>query len=295
MDTQQAGPVVVGVDGSDSARAAARWAADEATRRGARVRLIAAVDRTVFESGGQTLAGQGQARDAVVLAAREYLDAAADELSGTHPDLAVEDDVRGGSAAVELAEESEHAQLLVLGTRGRSGFSSLLAGSVAVAMAAKARCPVVAIRGDAPDGGPVVVGLDGSHDGDAALAFAVEAASARRVPLIALRAWSDVVLDAAVVAELDQGAIDAAQRSVLEATLAGFAEEFPDTEMRAVLVHDQPAPAMIDLSREAQLVVVGSRGRGGLAGLLLGSVSQALLHHAHCPVAVVRTDPGGSD
>ncbi|MET0189092.1 MAG: universal stress protein, partial [Pseudonocardia sediminis] len=175
--------------------------------------------------------------------------------------------------------------------RGRGGFTGVLAGWVTVAVPARAHCPVTVVRGTATADGPVVVGLDGSRESDAALAFAVEEAAARRAPLVALRAWGDLVLDAYTVPPLDRDAVDAAERETLTTTLAGWSEKFPDVEMRIVISHQPPASALIGLSSDAQLVVVGSHGHGAFSGLMLGSVSQAMIQHAHSPVAVVRAGP----
>jgi nucleotide-binding universal stress UspA family protein len=188
--------------------------------------------------------------------------------------------------------------MVVLGDRGLGGFTGLLIGSVAVAVTAHAACPVVVVRGPesdltAPLPEPVVVGVDGSSTSEAALAFAFEEASLRRVPLVAVHVWRDLLLDATLAPLLDWDAIESDERQVLAERLAGWSEKYPDVAVRRLVAYDRPARALVGESGRAQLVVVGSRGRGGLHGMLLGSVSQALLHHAHCPVAVVR--PAGGD
>ena len=123
---------------------------------------------------------------------------------------------------------------------------------------------------------------------EAAVAFAVEAAALRGVPLVAVHAWHDVAVDPTMASLVDWDAVESDEREVLAERLAGLRASHPDLAVRKLVVRDRPARALVDESRGAQLVVVGSRGRGGLRGLLLGSVSQQLLHHAHCPVAVVR-------
>ncbi|MEU4767664.1 universal stress protein [Actinosynnema sp. NPDC023794] len=150
------------------------------------------------------------------------------------------------------------------------------------------------MRGErSSDAGPVVVGIDGSQISEAALAFAFEAADTREVPLIAVRARTDSVIEAAMVPLVDWDAVEAEERSLLAERLAGWGEKYPDVVMRPVVVRDRPAHALIEqaIGTAAQLVVVGSRGRGGAAGLVLGSASHAVLHHSPCPVAVVRPDP----
>jgi nucleotide-binding universal stress UspA family protein len=138
-----------------------------------------------------------------------------------------------------------------------------------------------------------MVGIDGSPISEAALAFAFEAAVARKVPLIAVHAWTDGVLEAAVAPLLDWDAIEVDEHRLLAERLAGWGEKYPDVEVRRVVARDRPAHALIEQATviAAQLVVVGSRGRGSAAGLVLGSVSHAVLHHSPCPVAVVRADP----
>jgi nucleotide-binding universal stress UspA family protein len=148
----------------------------------------------------------------------------------------------------------------------------------------------VVVRGSATPrrDAPVVVGLDGSPQSEAALAFAVEAAVARRVPLRAIHAWRDSVVPYVVSGPTDWDEVAGHQQHMLIEQLAGWCEKCPDLPIEPVLTNDRPARALGQSTGDAQLVVVGSRGRGGLAGMLLGSVSQAMLHHADCPVAVVR-------
>jgi nucleotide-binding universal stress UspA family protein len=280
--------VVVGVDGSASALEAVRWATGEAVRRGSPLRLVAAVEWTAFRPIGVPALGQDHLRDVLVRAAHDHLAAAVEQARATAPDLEVVDEVRGGAAPAVLETESDAAELLVLGTRGRGGFTGLLAGSVAVTMAAKARCPVVVVRASgAPADAPVVVGV-GDAAGDAALGFAFDSAAARRVPLVAVQAWSVEALDPFLVPILDWTAIEADADAALGERLAAWSGKHPDVAVERIVVRDGAAAALVGRSVDAQLVVVGGRGHGALTGLLLGSVSQAVLQHAHCPVAVVR-------
>jgi len=199
-----------------------------------------------------------------------------------------------------LLAESTRAELVVLGDRGLGGFAGLLIGSVAVALAAHAACPVVVVRGAEPDRTtsrpePVVVGVDGSPAGEAAVAFAFEAAALRGVPLVAVHTWRDLLVDATMAPLVDWDAVEADEREVLAERLAGWGEKYPDVEVRRLVTRDRPAHALVQESGRAQLVVVGSRGRGGIAGMLLGSVSQALLHHSACPVVVTRPAPASAE
>lgn len=293
MDTAQVGrPVVAGVDGSDSALEAARWAAREAHRRRVPLRLVSAFGWTAGHHLGDP--GFGTDYIAVLLQkARDEVAAAAVAAASVAAELAIEQEVITGFPVPVLNGEAARAQLVVLGNRGLGGFTGLLAGSVAVALATHAPCPVVVVRGSAPDAaprleGPVVVGLDGSPTSEAAVGFAFEAADRRGVPLMAVHTWSDYQIESTMVAVLEGDAIDADEHRLLSERLAGWSEKYPDVSVRRLVTRHRPAATLIEQSQHAQLVVVGSRGRGGFAGLLLGSVSHALLHHAACPVAVVR-------
>ncbi|GAA1880578.1 universal stress protein [Pseudonocardia ailaonensis] len=301
MTQTRTGAVVVGVDGSDSALDATRWAATEAVRRGAPLRLVAAVAWTTFRPIGVPALGQEHHRSVLERQAVEHLDAAAAAARATEADVTIEQEVSGGEAPLVLSQESERAALVVLGSRGRGGFASLLLGSVAVEAVARAACPVVVVRGT-PDPGapesPVVVGLgedtlDDTLDGgvDAtALAFAFEEAARHRVPLTAVHAVSQAKIDPFLVPLIDWEGERTRAEQDLDGRLAGWQDKYPGVSVRTVAVVDGAASELVERSRTAGLLVVGSRGHGVLGGPLLGSVSQAVLHHAACPVAVVRPE-----
>ncbi|MFR9802428.1 universal stress protein [Pseudonocardia sp. RS010] len=291
MTEQLAGAVVVGVDGSDSALDATRWAAAEAARRGAPLRLVAAVAWTIFRPIGLPALGQEYQRQVVERAAGEHLEAAAAVAREIAPGLEIEQKVAGGEPPVVLRGESERAALVVLGTRGRGGFAGLLLGSVAIGVAAHAGCPVVVVRGAPPAvEGPVLVGLDRHGDDETALGFAFEEAARRGAPLVAVHALSGAVLDPFLVPLLDWAVVRADEEKALRERLAGWTTKYPGVEVTTVVVVDGAARELVARSAGAALVVVGSRGRGPVGGPLLGSVSQAVLHHAACPVAVVRPE-----
>jgi nucleotide-binding universal stress UspA family protein len=293
MDARRAGrTVVVGIDGSESALQAVRWAAGEAARRNVPLRVVTAFGWTQARAVGQIGLGEGY-RDIMLRRAREQLAEAAALAERHTPDLDVEQQLVVGFPVPVLRAESRAARLLVLGDRGYGGISGLLVGSVSVAMAAQAECPVVLVRTE--DGKPVedrerpvVVGVDGSPISEAALGFAFEAASARGVPLVAVHAWWDLFVDPGMAPLLEWDAIDADEHEVLAERTAGWGEKYPDVRVRRQVARDRPARALVEESRRAQLLVVGSRGRGAALGLMLGSVSHAVLHRAHCSVAVVR-------
>ena len=289
-------PVVVGVDGSESALQAVGWAAAEARRLGAPLRLVHAYEApTGYPQGfvdAHTL------RDALAARGRGWLARAADVAAAAVPGLRAEIVEKNASAVPVLVAESRTAARVVLGSRGLGGFTGLLVGSTAVELASRARCPVVVVRGaDAgappPSTGPVVVGVDGTPVGEPAVAFAFAEASALGADLVAVHTWTDLVLDAAFAggaAALDFAPLAQQAEADLGERLAGWQEKYPDVHVIRKVVRDRASRALLRHAEHARLVVVGSRGRGGFRGLLLGSTSQHLLHHASCPVAVVRAE-----
>ena len=282
--------VLVGIDGSPAALTAVRWAAREAVRRRAPIRMVNAFGWMPVHDADDPLQVVPKRRDALRRAAEESLAVAVAQVAEVAPDVEVSQEVMTGMPAALLVALSAEAQLAVVGQRGLGGFAGLLLGSVGAAVAAHAACPVLVVRGatDPPQDGPVVVGVDGSPQSDAAVAFAVEAAAARGVSLRAVHAWLDSVVPVMVSKAVDWDIVAAQQANLRTNCLAGWREKYPDLPIEPLLIEDRPAHALMDSIDDAQLVVVGSRGRGGLAGMTLGSVSQALLHHAGCPVAVVR-------
>jgi nucleotide-binding universal stress UspA family protein len=296
MTNVEGHPIVVGVDGSPSAMHAVRWAAREAARHRAPLRLVHVCYLMPVRHPRQ-VAPPPEYHDAFLEQGRHWLTEAADAARRAAPDVAVGTDLVDGIAADVLVRESAPARLVVLGTRGLGGFRGLLVGSVSVAVAAHAHCPVVVVHdppssgGAPPEDGPVVVGVDGSPLSDAAIEFAFSAAAARRVPLVAVHSWVDVNTAGAWAGlpdTIDWEWLGEQEARRLDEVLASWTEKFPDVEVRKVVERDRPQRALLKAAADAQLVVVGSRGRGALTGLGLGSVSQTLLHHAECPVAVAR-------
>lgn len=282
------GPVVVGVDGSHAALAAVRWAAAEASRRGAALRLVAAVAWMAYEPAGGT-AFRGDERQILTVAAEGHLETARVAARGVAPEPEITGEVRGGDPVQVLRDEAESAGMVVLGSRGRGGFAELLLGSVAIAVAARARSPVVVVRGHerAPGStGPVVVGVDGPQS-EEALGFAFDEAACRRTPLVAVHAMEEPMIDPYLAPHLHWERIHADEKRDLEGRLAPWTARYPQVDVEPEVARGPAAGVLVGRSRDADLVVVGSRGRGTVRGLLLGSVGQAVLHHAHCPVAVV--------
>jgi nucleotide-binding universal stress UspA family protein len=244
-------PIVVGVDSTDCSKAAVRGAAREAQRRDLPLRVTYVYD--------------WDSRDA------RY------DAGYNDPDF---------------IRKWAEGELVVLGSRGRGGFAGLLLGSVSQRVATHALGPVVVVRGrsDAAEG-PVAVGVDDSPSADVLLETASEQASGRRCALMVVRAFLPVLplwLDSVPAIDVQTVDQDTDERARLEEQLAPWRAKYPETRVEAVLTHDSVAGALVEASKHAQLVVVGSRGHGVIAGTLLGSVGLQLLHHAQCPVYIAR-------
>jgi nucleotide-binding universal stress UspA family protein len=296
MTNDATNPVVVGVDGSPSALHAVRWAAREAARHDVPLRLVH-VGHIEPVRHPRQISPPREYRAAIVDQGRHFLDEAREAARDTVPELPVTTDVLTGNVANTLITESKRAALMVFGSRGLGGFGSLLLGSVAVTLSAHGHCPVVVIHtptqdGVPPEGGPIVVGVDGAELSDAAVTFAFQAAAARNVPVLAVHTYDVEVVGSwtAQLESIDWDLLQTQEEKQFAERIAAWREKFPGVEVRAVVVRGRPAQALLDHTAGAQLIVVGSRGRGAFTGLGLGSVSQTVLHHAECPVAVARTN-----
>lgn len=283
-------PVAVGVDGSTSSVRAVEWAAREAARRHAPLVILHVYALLPAAVPHATMLRPY--RDALAENGRQWLAEAALAAREAQPGIEPETELIRGWAAEQLIARSASCGLVVLGSRGLGGFTGMVVGSTAVAVSTHGHCPVVVVRGpDAAAEGrqdaAVLVGVDGSQAGRAAIDFAFEAASTRDARLVAVHAWSD--LPAATAVELlgDWEAIREHESELLSEQLNAYQARFPTVSVEQLVVCDRPAHTLLEQAKGAQLVVVGSRGRGGFRGLLLGSTSQALIHHSPCPVAVV--------
>jgi nucleotide-binding universal stress UspA family protein len=289
-------PVVAGVDGSASALNAALWAADEAAHRRAPLRLVYALMVSALALSGGL--GAPQSFFAALEAdGHKALSDAENAIRHAHPDLEVTTELCGSAAVPALVEDSETAQLLVLGSRGMGGFARALVGSTAVSLVAHGHCPVAVIRGRTDDEAPsshgsVVVGVDGSPVSEPAIAMAFEEASARDAELVAVHTWIDLASDSAYAHAIRYitGWEDheAAAHALLAERLAGWQEKYPEVAVRRVVAQDRPVRCLLAHAEDAQLLVIGSRGHNGFTGMLDGSTSQALMYHTPCPLLVVR-------
>jgi nucleotide-binding universal stress UspA family protein len=288
---QQLG-IVVAVDGSPASNAAVVWAARDAATRSIPLTLFHAVVTPTAtyppvpypDSLAVKLEDEGRREIA------HALKLAHDAMPADRK-VTINKEMVYSTPAPALIKSSDEAEMIVVGSSGRGLLARGLLGSVSSTVVRHARCPVAVIRDeDLPDPqhGPVLLGIDGSPASELATAIAFDQASRRGVDLLALHAWSDVaVLE---LPALDWDAVEAeAERSLAE-NLAGWQERYPDVTVRRLLVRDLPAQQLIHQSEstQAQLVVVGSHGRGGLTGLILGSVSNTVLHSVRIPVIVAR-------
>jgi len=286
--------IVVGVDESPAANQAAQWAADEAERRNCELRLVHAF--TLPATAGYP-GYNSYPEDLRPVLQREWqglLDRMAVDLRKGHPSLTITTTVHYELAPEALRSESAGAALTVVGSGNASRIYGVLLGSVALAVASTNPAPVAVVH--AGDGarratGPVLVGVDGSEISDAAIAFAFHAASLRGADLVAVHVWHDVIVPGSHRLQnvlLDPGVIEQEERALLAERVAGWADKYPDVSVHQVLVEGRAVPELLEHAKTAQLVVVGSHGHGGFAGMLLGSTSHSLIIHSTCPVVVVR-------
>jgi len=288
-------PVVLGYDQSPVSDLALEWAAQAALDRVVPLEIVVCWDPPATNIG----AGMGVGVDTQVIAelrdeAEKFLATAIEKASGLAPDLSVRGEVMVSGAAAALVERSKSASMVVVGSHGRGGFAGLLLGSVSRQVAAHARCPVAVIREPAKVGAKaVIVGVDGSAPSVKALDFAFDYASRRHLTLHVMHAWEVPPIGTLSVTPTikPQEILDDIKGAEVRATsevLAGHAEDYPDVKVVQEVVHGSAVHELAAASKDAALVVVGSRGRGGFLGLLLGSVSHGVVHHAKSPVVVVH-------
>jgi nucleotide-binding universal stress UspA family protein len=283
--------IVVGVDGSCASPVAVDWAARDAAMRG--VSLTVVHIATGLETWPQLPVSTGfgewqrhhghQLIDAAVGIASEAA-------RGTGQRLPIKTEIYYSATVPTLVDMSRDAEMVVVGRGGQGAFGALL-GSVSSGVIQHAHCPVAVIHDEDPlmpypAQAPVLVGVDGSPAAEWATEIAFDEASRRHVDLVALRAWSDA--GAADHPGLDWSSMKSSEDESLTDRLAGWQDRYPDVRTHRLVVCDRPARQLIEHSEEAQLVVVGSHGRGGFAGMLLGSVSAAVVQSARMPVIVAR-------
>jgi len=283
-------PIIVGVDGSPASRVAVDWAARDAARRGADLKLVHVLVPPAVMAFPEVPMPPGfmEWQDEE---GRRFLDSAVKTVEEAGAQVEVSTDMISGPAVPMLADLSCSAQLIVVGSRGRGALARSLLGSISTGLAHHAHCPVAIIHDEDPlmphpSQAPVVVGVDGSPASEDALAIAFEQASFRGVDLVAVHAYSDTGVFEFPGA--DWSTLQTAGEETLSERLAGWQERYPDVPVRRVVVADKPAHQLIEQAESAQLLVVGSHGRGGFAGMLLGSVGTSVVHGARMPVIVAR-------
>lgn len=298
-------PIVVGVDGSVASIQAARWAVEEARLRGCVVRL-ACVYSWPMPMDPLVSLPQDWTEEAVRRGAEAIVMEALNGLRDTAGDMSVTGAAVPGLAPYKLIEASDGAGLVVVGHRGHGGFAASRLGSVAAKVAAHARCPVAVIgsagssagnesAGNESAGnqfagnddlavGTVVVGVDGSAPSDAAVGFAFEEADRRGATVTALHSWEPL----GPPPPGEPAPWEVFEARCLEEWVQPWHDKYPSVAVEQYVTSERPAAALIEAARDAALLVVGCRGRGGFASLLLGSVSQQVIHRASGPVVVVR-------
>ncbi|MBJ8347036.1 universal stress protein [Antrihabitans sp. YC2-6] len=293
-------PIVVGVDGSDAGQDAVRWAAREAAFHKCRLTIVNASPVLLTYGPGMALVSYGPA---LALAPEEFdsertgraiLSASERTVESMIDEIGVVDtctEFVAGPTIPSLLDLSKDARLLVVGNRGLGAFRRRLLGSVSTAVAHHAHCPVVVVRTPESAYGPgssapVVVGVDGTDSSAKAIEIAFDEASHRGVELVAVYAWTDY--SDLVTSVNSWPTPQAEQEALLAECLAGWRERYPEVDVRKVAVRDRPARKLLAQSEVAQLVVVGSHGRGGFSGMTLGSTSEVLLHHVECPIIIAR-------
>lgn len=288
--------ILVAVDGSPCSEHAVRWAAAEAALRHERLSIVSVAIPLADGWSGAGLFGspiateyaawQQDEVDKIVAGAASI---ARDTLGDAAVDLQTE--VHSTPLIPTLIDLSKQAEMTVVGSRGMGAVRRVLLGSVSTALVHHAHGPVAVIHGPVPEvqsHGPVVVGIDGSPASEGATELAFDEASRRRAELVALHAFSNNEWPEAV--PLPWSAFEAQAAETLAERLAGWQERYPDVVVHKVVVRDQPVHHLLAQSESAQLVILGSHGRGGFAGMLLGSVSSAVVHQVRSPVIVVRHD-----
>ena len=285
--------IVVAVDGSPASSAAAGWAAREAAMRNIPLTVAHAVSTPTAtfppvpypESLVMSLEDEG--KKAIMHATK-----IAEEAMPADHKVPIGRQLIYSAAVPALLKMSDTADMIVVGSSGRGLLARGLLGSVSSAVARHADCPVAVVReGALPDArtGYVLLGTDGSPASELATEIAFDEASRRGVDLVAVHAWSDAAVTE--VFDIEWPAVEEEARRSLAESLAGWQERYPDVSVHRFVARDRAARHLIDKADAAQLVVVGSHGRGGLSRMVLGSVSNAVLHSVRVPVIVARRHP----
>ncbi len=290
--------VVVAVDGSPASHNAVRWAANTANKRGIPLRLASSYTMPQFLYAEGMVPPQ-ELFDDLQAETMEKIDEARAIAHEVAPEIKIGHTIAEGSPIDMLLEMAKESTMIVMGSRGLGGLSGMVMGSVSAAVVSHATCPVVVVREDnvvneSTKYGPVVVGVDGSDVSQKATEIAFAEADARGAELVAVHTWMDMQVQASLAglsaAQQQWEDVEREQIEMLTERLAPLTEKYPDVQVRKVITRDRPVRALVENSEGSQLLVVGSHGRGGFKGMLLGSTARALLQSAPCPMMVVRPD-----
>ena len=288
--------VVVAVDGSDASKQAVRWAANTANKRGIPLRLASSYTMPQFLYAEGMVPPQ-ELFDDLQAESLEKIDEARAIAHEVAPEIKIGHTIAEGSPIDMLLEMSKSATMIVMGSRGLGGLSGMVLGSVSGAVVSHASCPVVVVREDSAVNedtkyGPVVVGVDGSEVSQQATEYAFAEADARGSELIAVHTWMDMQVQASLAglaaAQQQWDDVEREQTEMLIERIKPLIDKYPNVPVKKIITRDRPVRALAEASEGAQLLVVGSHGRGGFKGMLLGSTSRALLQSAPCPMMVVR-------
>lgn len=287
-------PVVVGIDGSEDSIRAARWAAAVAEEFDTSLLLVHSASTTGrFISDSAVVAIRAAAAVDQVAAADKALTMTKERLAEEFAGLIINAQVVEEPADEALVTLSRDAAFVVVGCDDVSPVAAILVGSTSLRVATHARCPVVAWRHrEQPDAAPVVVGVDGTHAGTAALAAAFEFADRFGAPVTAVHAWTTALpADEATIPYLiDWDALHAAELAVLADAVKPWSEKYPGVEVETLLAEAKPGRALLDRLSAAQLVVVGNHRANIVSATLLGSTTLNLLHHSGVPVMVCHAE-----
>ena len=290
------GYVVAGVDVPGTSTGAVAWAADAAARHGVPLKLVHAADEVSGLPAGDVDVEDSATRDVlrVNTDALSTLEEAVEQVRTTHPDLPIEPVEVVDDAVAALLAHQENA-LLVVGTGHRNALSELILGSTSLGVAMHATSPVAVVppRGlrEGEPLGVIAVAVDGSADSVVAARVACHEARVRGAKVVAINTWGVEVVDGFVVTESDEeqyAAIKARQTEAVERALTSARQDYPEVEIEVQIVHGPVVKSLIEASTSADLLVLGSRGRGGFVGKLLGSVSQKVLRASSCPVIIAK-------
>ncbi|MGI5169720.1 universal stress protein [Spirillospora sp. CA-253888] len=290
MSMPERRPVVVGTDGSAPAARAVEWAADEAADLDRPLHIVTAADTRIYGVPAVPTDDQGHH---LAEAGRSTVAAARALALERRPDLTVTTQVELDAPVRALVKASHGARLTVLGSRGLGGFAGLMLGSVGLRVTARAAGPVVIVRGNGdPRGkGRVVVGVDLSEESALALRYAFETARGRGAELQIVHAFRLEPAIAPTGHLIDVHATEHTMGARVREEYGGWHERYPGVAVTELVIQDHPVHALLEASKDADLVVVGAHGRGHVPAALMGSVGHGVLHHAHCPVALVRPEP----